>query len=46
MIHKYFTPVLIALLCMYGGKISAKEISVLSPDGKLTTLYIRVVTCY
>lgn len=35
MIHKYFTPVLIALLCMYGGKISAKEISVLSPDGKL-----------
>ena len=35
MIHKYFTPVLIALLCMYGGKISAKEISVQSPDGKL-----------
>ena len=35
MIHRYFTPVLIALLCMYGGKISAKEISVQSPDGKL-----------
>ena len=35
MIHKYFMPVLIALLCMYGGKVSAKEISVQSPDGKL-----------
>ena len=35
MIHKYFMHVLIALLCMYGGKVSAKEISVQSPDGKL-----------
>ena len=42
MIHKYFTPVLIALLCMYGGKISAKEISVLSPDGKRQNILLCI----
>lgn len=35
MIHKYFKLVLIALLCLYVEEFSAKEINVLSPDGKL-----------
>ena len=30
--------VLIALLCMYGGKVSAKEISVQSPDGSMVKI--------
>lgn len=35
MIQKYFMPLLVALLCLYGGEVSAKEVSVQSPDGKL-----------
>lgn len=35
MIHKYFISVLVAVLWLYGGKVSAKEISIQSPDGKL-----------
>ena len=35
MIHKYFTLALIALFCMCAGQMSAKEISIQSPDGKL-----------
>ena len=45
MIHKYFTPVLIALLCMYGGKISAKEISVQSPDGEYRVKRQDILLC-
>lgn len=35
MIHKKSILLLMALLCLCGGQISAKEISVQSPDGKL-----------
>lgn len=35
MIHKNSLLLLMALLCLCGGQISAKEISVQSPDGKL-----------
>ena len=35
MTHKHLKIILIALLCLCGKEISAREIKVQSPDGKL-----------
>ena len=55
MTHKHLKIILIALLCLCGKEISAREIKVQSPDGKLKvnielkdkyiTRYIREKIC-